>query len=86
MCIIGAVPAGASDLAGQLQLFAGVPKQTTAELPEGFYAWRDENGQHIPVPGGTPDYAAQFKSGAALIAAIRSLPQMTMIVLTAAAQ
>ena len=86
MCIIATVPAGSSDLAGQLAAFAAVPRQANADLPEGFYAWRDENGGHANVQGGTPDYVSQFKSGAAMVAAIRSLPQMTMIVLTAAAQ
>jgi hypothetical protein len=86
MCMVGVVPAGASDLAGQLAAFAAVPKQTNADLPEGFYAWRDENGGHANVQGGTPDYTAQFKNGTAMVAAIRSLPQMTMIVLTTAAQ
>ena len=86
MCLIGVVPAGASDLAGQLAAFAAVPRQTNAELPDGFYAWQGANGAHVSVQGGTPDYATQFKSGAALVAAIRNLPQMTMIVLTAAAQ
>jgi hypothetical protein len=86
MCMVGAVPGGSSDLAGQLAAFAGVPKQTNAELPEGFYAWRDENGGHVSIQQGTPDYSTQFKNGAALVATTRTVPQMTMIVLMSAAQ
>ena len=77
-CIIGVVPTGSSDLAGQLQAFAGVPKQANASQPEGFYAWRDENGRHVP--------AENITSGGALVAATQSTPQMTMIVLMAVAQ
>ena len=86
MCMVGAVPASSSDLGSQLAAFAGVPKQTSPELPEGLYAWRDENGRHISIEQGTPDYRAQFASGAALITTTRTLPQMTMIVLMSAAQ
>jgi hypothetical protein len=86
MCMIGSVPAGGSDLAGQLAAFAGVPKQVTPDLPEGLYAWRDDNGRHVSIDQGTPDYRAQFTGGTALVATTRTLPQMTMIVLMSAAQ
>jgi hypothetical protein len=86
LCMVGVVPAGSSDLAGQLAAFAGVPKQTAPEVPEGLYAWRDENGRHVSVDQSAPDYRAQFTSGTALFATTRTLPQMTMIVLMSAAQ
>jgi hypothetical protein len=86
MCLVGVVPAGSSDLEGQLAAFAGVPKQVNADMPQGFYVWRDDNGRHIPLEQGTAEYRAQFASGTALIATIQSQPQMSMIVLISAAQ
>jgi hypothetical protein len=86
ICAIGVLPASASDLAGQLQAFAGVPKQAVNNLPEGFYAWREENGAHVSVDRGTPDFRNQISSGAAVIATTRTTPQMTMILLMSSAQ
>jgi hypothetical protein len=86
ICAIGVIPAGVSDLAGQLEAFAGVAKQTADNLPEGLYAWRDDNGRHVSVDRNAPDFRAQVASGAVLIATTRSTPQMTMILLMSAAQ
>ena len=86
ICMIGAAPAGSSDLGGQLAAFAAVPKQSSSDLPEGLYAWRDENGRHVSVPQGTPDYNSQFTSGASMIATTRTVPQMNLIVLMTAAR
>ena len=85
-CMIGVVPAGSSDLAGQLQAFAAVPQQVNPNQPEGFYVWRDDNGRHVPVDQNAPDFNALVISGAAMIATTQSQPQMTMIVLMSAAQ
>jgi len=84
LCVIGVVPAAASDLAGQLQVFAGVPRQAAPNLPEGIYAWRDENGRHVSVDRNTPEFSTQISSGAALVASTTTLPQMAMILLMAA--
>ena len=84
ICVIGVVPAGVSDLAGQLQAFAAVPKQAVPSLPEGMYVWRDENGRHVSVDRNAPEFSAQISSGAALVATTTSMPQMTMILLMAA--
>ena len=86
ICAIGVVPTGASDLAGQLQVFAGVPRQTAPSLPEGLYAWRDQNGLHASVDRAAPDFGAQFASGAVLVAAATTTPQMTLILLMSTAQ
>ena len=77
VCAIAVVPAGASDLNGQLQAFAAVPAQAAPTTPNGFYIWRDDNGSHIPVDRSVPG---------ALIASTTTTPQMTMIVLMSAAQ
>ncbi len=81
VCAVGVIPGAASDLAGQLQAFAGVPKQEVANLPEGFYVWREVNGAHVSVDHNTPDFRTQFASGAAIIATTRSAQQMTMVML-----
>jgi hypothetical protein len=86
ICAIGVLPASASDLAGQLQAFAAVPKQVVTNLPEGFYAWRDENGGHVSVDRGSPDFRTQVAGGTALVATTRTTPQMTMILLMSSAQ
>jgi len=86
ICAIGVLPASASDLAGQLQAFAGVPKQIVKNLPEGFYAWRDENGGHVSVDRTSPDFRTQVAGGTALVATTRTTPQMTMILLMSSAQ
>jgi len=83
VCAVGVAPAGASDLAGQLQAFAAVPKQNLPNAPEGLYIWRDENGRHIPLARNAPDFSAQFSSGA-LIASTTTLPQIAMILLLTA--
>ena len=85
VCAIGVVPAGTSDLSGQLQAFTGVARQSAPNLPEGFYVWRDVNGSRASVDRTAPDFTAQF-AGGALLATTRSTPQMTMIMLMSAAQ
>ena len=84
ICAIGVVPASASNVAGQLQAFAGVPKQAAPDLPEGLYAWRDENGRHVSVDRNGPDFRNQVASGAALVASTTTTPQMALILLMAA--
>jgi hypothetical protein len=87
VCAIAVVPAGGSDLTGQLAVFAAVPAQTALAggTSQTFYAWRDDNGSHVSIDQGAPDFQAQMKGGNAFMATVQSAPQMTMILLTGAA-
>ncbi|MBV9549019.1 MAG: hypothetical protein JO256_05030 [Alphaproteobacteria bacterium] len=80
-CVVAAVPAGASDLAGQLAAFAAVPLQGAAGLPQGFYAWRDENGRHVPLDQNAPDFQVQMRSGTGFMAMVQTNAQMSMVLL-----
>jgi len=85
VCAIAVVPAGASDMAAQLAAFAVVPQQTAAGAPQGFYAWRDDNGRHVSLDQNAPDFQAQLRGANAFMATVQSAPQMTMILLTGTA-